>query len=94
MEEGSLSLCQKLLIMIYEIYNIYHKSINAQIALLMALNDPSASETGMEYAEIMAKYGLELVWVLSTSTTGWNYLDAAENIINPQKRATYIEDDS
>jgi len=83
LEKGSLSLCQKSLYMLHEVYNIYHKSIHSQIALLMALNDPSSSETGLHLAEIIAKYGLELVWVFSTNATGWSYLNAAEEIINP-----------
>jgi len=85
MESGSLSLCQNSLMMIYQIYNIYHKSIHSQIALLLALNDPSSSESGFEYAEILARYGLELVWVVTTSAAGWLYLNAAENIINPRR---------
>ncbi|OUM65933.1 hypothetical protein PIROE2DRAFT_7008 [Piromyces sp. E2] len=85
-EKGSLSLCQKSLYMLHEVYNIYHKSIHSQIALLMALNDPSTSETGFQYAEILAKYGLELVWVFSTNATGWSYLNSAEEIINPDNK--------
>ena len=81
-EKGSLTLCQKALCMLFEVYNIYHKSIHCQISLLMALNDPSSPENNFHYAEIIAKYGLELVWVSSTSNVGWSYLNSAEEIIN------------
>ncbi|ORX76630.1 hypothetical protein BCR32DRAFT_271175 [Anaeromyces robustus] len=86
LESGSLSLCQKALYIIHEIYNIHHKSIHSQIALLMALNDPSSLETSFKYAEIIARYGLELIWVYSTNTTGWSYLNQAEDIINPERK--------